>query len=136
VGLADLGDRAAAREIRRHAPVADARDLGDQAGADHEAGAAVQVEGGGRGVDHRADAEDDVRVGALQLAGEVAEQVAGEVAAVGELDRLRPAAGAGADDVEADLGIRVIEDRRHALGLQGGEDREAVVTHGGLRDPS
>ena len=57
-----------------------------------------------------------------QLAGDVAEQVAGEVAAVGELDHPGPAPGAGADDVEADLRVRMIEDRGHALMFEGGQD--------------
>ena len=130
MGLADLGHRAAAREICGHAPVADAGDVGDQARADHEPGTPVEVERGCARIDHRADAEDDVGVGLLQLTRDLAEQVAGEVTAVGELDHGRAATGAGADDVEADLRIRMVEDRGHALGLQGGQDGEAVVAHG------
>ena len=130
MGLTDLGDRAAAGEISGHAPVADTGDLGDQAGADHEARAAIEVEAGRARIDDRADAEDDVGIGLLQFARDLAEQVAGEVAAIGELDHRRAAAGAGADDVQADLRIRMVEDRGHALGLQGGQDGEAVVAHG------
>src|SRR5690606_17575478 len=68
----------------------------------------------------------------LQLAGEVAEEVDGEVAAVGELDGPGAATCAGADDLKADLRVRVVEDRSYALALEGGEDRQTVVAHGEL----
>ena len=129
MSLADLGDGAAAGEPGGHAPVADAGDLRDEAGADHETCAAVEVERGRARIHHRADAENDLRVGFLQFAGDRAEQVTGEIAAVGELDRGRAAPGAGADHVQTNLGVRVIEDRDHALGFKGVQDGEAVVAH-------
>ena len=81
-------------------------------------------------IDDRADAQHHVRIRLDQFAIDLAEQVAGEVAAIGELDDRRPAARAGANDVQADLGVGVVEDRAHALGLKRLKHADAIMGHG------
>ena len=67
------------------------------------------------------------------MARDVVEHVRREVAAVGELDALGAAVGAGLDDLLADLDIRVIEHRDDALLHHGAQDGHAVFDHRALQ---
>src|SRR5690606_36636924 len=69
-------------------------------------------------------------IGALKLLRNLAEQVAGEGAAVGELHHRRPPRRTGADDVQTGFGVSVIEDGDDPLRLQRGQDGQTVVEHG------
>ena len=107
--------RAAAGAVGNLAAVADLGHVGVEDRADHELGAIGDEQAGGRRIDDRAHAHDDARIGLGEMAGDFQEGLGREVAAVGELDALGAAIGAGLDHLEADLGIGMEKDRDHAL---------------------
>ena len=60
-----------------------------------------------------------------------------EVAAVGELDALGAAIGAGLDHLEADFGVGMEKDRDHALAHHRLQHRHTIVIHSmSPREPS
>ena len=69
----------------------------------------------------------------VEMARDFVEHVRREVTAVGELDALRAAVGAGLDDLLADLDIRVIENRDHSLVHHRGQHAHTILVHPSLR---
>ena len=133
VRVRDLAGRAAAGRVGDAAPVADLGDVGVENGADHEPGAVGDVDARGGRVDDRAHAHDHRRVRLGEMPRHLEEHVRGEIAAVGELDALGAAVGAGLDDLLTDLGVRMIENRDHSLFHHRGQHTHPILVHQSLR---
>ena len=129
LGVADLGRRAAARAVGDLAAVAQLGHVGVGQRADHELRAVGDVDAGGRRVDHRAHAHDHARVGLGEVTRHLVEHMRGELAAVGELDALRPAVGAGLDHLLADLRRRDDRKPESPLVHHRGQYRHAIDVH-------
>ena len=105
LGLRDFRSAAAAGRVGDLAAVAGARDIGIQHRADHEIGAAIDVQGRGAGVHDGTDAEDHVGQFAGAVLLQFIEDLPGVVAAVGELQQAAAAGHAGRGDLAGDLEV-------------------------------
>ena len=127
--VADLARRAAAGAVGNAAAVADLGDVGIEHRPDDELRAVGDVDAGGRRIDDRADAHDHARVRLVEMTRDFVEDVRREIAAVGELDALGAAVGAGLDDLRTDLDIRMIEHGDDPLIHHRGQNLQPVPGH-------
>ena len=110
----DLADRAAARAVRDQPAVADRSDGRIEQGADDKVGAELDVEGGRTGIHDGPDADDHAGKFLVGVLDEFAEDLLGEITAVGEFEGADTAVIAGLEDLFGDIDIRMVEDRDHA----------------------
>ncbi len=114
VGPVDLGDGAAAGTVGNLAAVALAGGVFIEQRPDDEVGSGGDIHGGRGGIDHGADAEDDLRPGLVAPRGPFGEDGDGPVAAVGKFEADRPAVSAGGGDLFGRLGVGLIKHRNQS----------------------
>ena len=122
LGETDLGDAAAAGGVGHKATVAYFGDFGVEQRAHHEACAELEVERGGGGVDNRAYAEGELGTFGGGIFDQFAENLVGEVTAVGELEGADAAVVACFHDLLGNLEVFVVEHGHHACGADFGQN--------------
>ena len=113
LGETDLRDAAAAGGVSHEATVAYFGDFGVEQRAHHEACAELEVERGGGGGDNRAYAEGELGTFGGGIFDQFAENLVGEVTAVGELEGTHAALVAGFHDLLGDRYVLVVKYGNH-----------------------
>jgi len=129
LGGGDFRGRAAAGAVGNFAAVADLGDIGVEDRPDHELGAIGNEQARRRRIHHRTHAHDDAGIGLGEMARDLQKGLGREITAVGKLDALGAAVGAGLDHLEADFSVGMKKDRDHGLAHHRLQHRHTIVIH-------